>query len=88
VKNTVQEVVTGPAAQVVVGSTGIAAALTSIMGYIESGAAVIALVGGAVIVVFTAMHGYKRLQHDKLETKKLALEVEALERAKKESPSP
>lgn len=80
-KQTITEAASTPVAQLVVGSGGIAAALTSWMGYVENGAALVALVGGAIIVVLTAMHGFQRIKQDKLDQAKLLLEIEALERA-------
>jgi len=78
-----QEIVTNPKIQAVVASGSMATGAATLMEYIEFGSAVVALVGGAVLVVYMIVKSHQEVRNKKLENRKLKLEIEAIERRKK-----
>ena len=78
-----QEIISSPKIQAVVASSTITGGLTGLMGYLETGAALVALVAGAILAVFMAINGYQKIKQSSMENQKLKIELAAIERREK-----
>ena len=78
-----QEVLSSPIAQGAVAGGTITGGLTGLMGYIETGAGLVALVGGAILVVFMAINGYQKIKQSTTENQILKIRLADMERRKK-----